>query len=528
MEKQLPLASSNFVALRVRNQIYVDKTDLIYQLANTSGKIFLSRPRRFGKSLLVSTFETLFRDGLKWFDGLKIANLWNEKQYKVVSLDLSSIKENSTIEAMTAAFESNILLAFSRVGFTYTENKISPIDQIKGWMLEQEPNSFVLLVDEYDAPLNSHLHQLEFFEQVRSMLSNFFLMVKSVDMAWRFVFLTGIAKFNKASIFSAFNNLTDISLSPKYSTLLGYTEEEILHYFGEYIEQAARVCNMTVSQIMDAMREQYDGFCFDDKASTHVYAPWSVLSFLNEPESGLRNFWYDSAGQPSMIINYLGTHDSFKPEQYDIPHYVSLDDLRQSNSLQTLSDDVLMFQAGYLTIKQIDNTEAILGYPNREVASAIASLAIDTALRKKRLLAIGAGHLRERLSTNNPEDIANLFNAVFLNIDYQNTPITSESACRAIIQVLLLGAGLNPIVEQHNALGRSDLELTTGGIHWVFEFKFLPKGKSEQDAPALLEKALQQIQNRKYGKPIDSSLTLIRMAMVFSEEQRQVVLWKTL
>ena len=218
----LPIGTSDFSALRSAGQTYVDKTEFVYELASERQKYFLARPRRFGKSLLISTFETLFRDGLKNFEGLKIEKLWKEvKTYSVVRLDFSRLKSTDTedFDSLLAEYLSH---RFSAVGFTESARGGSILNQLEAFLKKLPDSSLVVLIDEYDAPLTTVINDQFGFARVREALSAFYALLKSNDRVIRFLFLTGIITFNKLSIFSELNNLNDISLSPRYGSLLGY------------------------------------------------------------------------------------------------------------------------------------------------------------------------------------------------------------------------------------------------------------------------------------------------------------------
>lgn len=292
----LPLGTSDFAALRLRNQIYVDKTALIYELARKPEKFFLARPRRFGKSLLISTFESLFKYGLRDFKGLAIEKLWKEeKTYNVVRLDFSGIKNFDSIEDFKPKLVSLLTASFMPLGFAYKEGTVVNLtDQLSNWFASLPSNSLVLLIDEYDAPLTSCLSDSELFEKVRKELSTFYSKIKSNDSAVRFLFITGITKFNKTSIFSELNTLTDISLSPRFGSLLGYTHEEVEKYFGEYLQYSAEVLKTDKKKLLEELTAQYDGFCFEETVRKKVFAPWSLLTFFSDPERGLKNYWFGS------------------------------------------------------------------------------------------------------------------------------------------------------------------------------------------------------------------------------------------
>ena len=265
--KNLPLGTSDFAVLRYANEIYVDKSDLVYELASTRRKYFLARPRRFGKSLLISTFESLFTHGLRDFKGLAIEKLSvEETKFLVVRLDFSERKFFSSPEEFSRKFASLISRCFGTVGFQYVDDDLnSAAGQLSTWLQTLRLSSLVVLIDEYDAPLTSCLNQHELFNAVRGQLSEFYAVLKSHDRALRFVFITGITKFNKMRIFSELNNLSDISLAPRFGSLLGYTHEEVQTYFGPYIAKSAEVLSIGQNELLDLLAAHYDGFCFEER-----------------------------------------------------------------------------------------------------------------------------------------------------------------------------------------------------------------------------------------------------------------------
>lgn len=526
-KKTLPLGTSDFEALRSSNEIYVDKTALIHELASVRGKVFISRPRRFGKSLLVSTFESLFRHGLRDFSGLAIEKLWNDKTYPVVRLDFSDLKDLSSPEDFQRGLESMIATAFIAVGFRYDPtNRVSLfLDQFKLWLSSLEVNSLVLLIDEYDAPLTAHLDDSKVFEEIRTILSRFYAVVKRYEGCLRFFFMTGITKYRQTSIFSELNNFDDITLNPAYAALLGYTEEEIRASFSPYLRLAAEALKTTVSEVMLKLRENYDGFAFDPTAQRHVYCPWSVLNFLKYPRQGCRNYWYESGGQPVVLLKYLEKHGLVKPESFDVPAAMTLDELGAVRQYDKLSIEALLFQAGYLTIKeQLNIAEVEVGYPNKEVELSMARLYADEMLRNINRLDVGVSRLARMIDEASPEIVIAHFNAVFNAIDYQKYPITNEASCRSHLQVLLMGGAMVPDVEKHSALGRSDLEVQTPHRRWVFELKFTADGKNTAE---LLAQAVKQMRGRRYGEtPNDQAL--VRVAMVFDGRERRFSRWEVL
>lgn len=499
---------------------------MIAELARNGSKIFLARPRRFGKSLLVSTFSSLFEFGLRDFAGLKIEKVWKDRLYDVVRLDFSEILEFHSSERFDEIFYRWLTDRFERIGFEPVPGR-DILSQLSLWLetRTKEANPFVLLIDEYDAPLTACLDDSASFERVRAVLSAFYLTVKANEGCLRFFFMTGITKLSNTGIFSAFNNLTDISLTTDYSTILGYTAEEILLSFRSHLDRAAGILGMRSAEILQALAEHYDGYCFDPDGKNHVFTPWSVLSFLNSPRSGFINYWYRTGGRPSVLMKYLRGHRLADPSHYLEPKAVSLAELSASGQYDEISAETLLTQTGYLTIKgPLGAGYVALGYPNLEVSASMAQLYADELLRNATPLQSGVPFLAKILTEESAAAVIRQFNLVFNAIDYQRFPIRDEASCRAYLQVLLIGAAMMPTVENHSALGRSDLEVQAGTRHWVFEIKFARTGED----PALrLAEGLEQLKTRRYGLKIGSE-ELRRMALVFSEEQREFILWETM
>ena len=306
---------------------------------------------------------------------------------------------------------------------------------------------------------------------------------------------------------------------------MGYTEEELVSNFEDYLSLAAQTLNLTKVEILKNLRDHYDGFCFDEKAESHVYCPWSVLNFFNRPDRGFQNYWYSSGGQPTVLLKYLVNHALSQPISYSENKEVRLSALNAARQYDEIGLDALLTQAGYYTIREVTIDQyAVLGYPNLEVAVSMAQLYADELLKGKPLRRAGSRPLSVVMTLATAEEVVEQFNAALGAIDYQRYPIVDEASCRAYLQVLLIGAAMIPRVEVHNALGRSDMEVLVGLRHWVFEFKFAQKSS---EVETLLNKALSQIQSRHYGE-ISDGKELIRVALVFDAEQRRFSAWKVL
>ena len=521
--KPLPLGSSDFASLRECNQIYVDKTKLIFEIASQRQKFFLSRPRRFGKSLLISTFESLFKYGLRDFKELAIEKLWKDTgTYKVVRLDFSEAKNFQDFDEFSLLFKGILLAAFKPHGFSFDPCAVETIcTQLSVWFKTIPLNSLVLLIDEYDAPLTACLNDTELFKKIRKELSGFYATIKSNDGAVRFFFMTGITKFNKTSIFSELNNFSDLTLDVDYGTLLGYTHDEVEQYFGAYLDRASELLNKPRKELLSELTNRYDGFCFERSATQHVFSPWSLLKFLSSPRNGLIDYWFESGGRPSALLEYLKSHSLRAPEEYGKEKSLALSTLTASSDSKAISDLALLTQAGYLTLKRISGSTAYVGYPNKEVRTAMAQLYTEQLLAGLTIEQAGGENIPLILAEENAQSVFHLLKRLFASIDYLSYPAKEESSVRAFVQILFTGAGLEPRVEVHNNKGRSDLEVRVGNRHWVFEFKYCREGENSEK---LLQGAVEQIQSRHYGEH-SSTGELIRMALVFSEKERQFVKW---
>ena len=402
---KLPLSITSFSQFAANSMIYVDKTDLVANLARFRNPIFLSRPRRFGKSTLVSTFHELFSNGLDKFQRLKIAteNLWNDKTYKVIHLDLSKIKEQSGDVTFNESFLQQLDDAFSHSGYENILNeKIkTPARYLDIRFNQKDITNLVLLIDEYDAPLTAVMGDKEEFEVRRRVLSNFFSTIKAYSGKFRFIFITGVTRNFNDSIFSSFNILEDISFNPTYGALVGYTQEELEHYFKDYLENAVTELNedlgedkYTYDSLIEALKLNYDGYSFDRRCRHHVYNPWSILNFLKNPQEGFLPYWLTTGGaKPSLLVNYLNTFIDKKVKKTELVDYLNLEFIQRTNTaalsptITSIEDEnfpffAILYQAGYFTIKDTGINYLEVGLPNLEVKKAFAELIVDNLTNK--------------------------------------------------------------------------------------------------------------------------------------------------
>ena len=370
----LPIGFSTFAALRAEQKVYADKTAFVAELAAwPAQKILLARPERFGKTLLSSTFRTLFANQLHDFNGLSIAKNWKDRTYPVVCLDFSGLPQFCDEESFRSALISRLLSAFGGVGFTYDAmSRISFFDQFRVWLAGLPLNSLVLIIDEYDAPLTTLLGNEEAFIAARNILCEFYARLKEGEGALRFLLMTGMTRFHQASVFSALNNLTDISLDSHFGTLTGFTEDELVRYFAPHLRAAAETLGVSgVNELIDEMAEMYGGFCFDRFARTQVFHPGSVLRFLNAPELGFVSYWRESGQEPACLKHARSSGLLDAPEASLEPLYADLSELALPADGRYVNSKSLLLQAGCLTIKRAEGEVVELGCPNREVAESI-------------------------------------------------------------------------------------------------------------------------------------------------------------
>ena len=531
--KTLQVGITEFSKFQTRNFVYVDKTDLIGVLATQySDQVLLTRPRRFGKTLLTNTLRTLFQEGVKQFKGLKIEKLWHEQTYDVVQLDFSKSPSSfKTIEEFRERFWNYIQSQFSSIGYQYDPHSIThPENQFDVWLQSRKSQPLVILIDEYDAPLTQCLDDVELFSYVRDEFRVFFNILKSNEGSFRFLFLTGVTRFTSTGIFSGFNSLVDVTLEPQFGTLLGFTEDELTQHFGEHLQKASNTLGMSVEKLIGEMKKYYDGFCFDSQASSHVFCPWSVMRFLMSPQNGFENYWYETAGQPRFLLKHLLNRNM--PDWINLENTILVtgQDLRSAidfdedsftkTNARAINEITLFQQAGYLTIKSIDAFGRLsLGYPNQEVRASMARLSAQILTNNPQFDAID---IIEAMATKNVHGVIKCFNDVVNAFDYHRFIITDESSFRSCFQMLLYSLSLRPEIEVHYARGRSDLEVEVCNCRWVFEYKYSVDG---QNLHQLLEEAKSQIIDRRYGQSPNHSQETIYVAAVFDGSQRRIGAW---
>ena len=518
---KLPYQVSNFSSLINQSKIYVDKTDLVAQLALGVGPVFLSRPRRFGKSTLVSTFDELFSHGLEKFKGLKIEtqNLWHDKTYKVLHLDFSDIKEDRKQISFHDKFQNLLAGVFDNVGLNFKKSS-DVIDSLRNALNEiKDLGSLVLLIDEYDAPLTTVMGKgKDEFEERRALLSEFFLNIKTYAGKFRFIFITGVTRYSHVSIFSGFNSIDDISFKPLYGSIVGYTQEDLEFYFKDYLENAALALNQEENTdtynydlILQKLIEHYDGYSFDKKCRTHVYNPWSILNFLKYPQDGFGSYWLDTGGaKPSLLVNYFTSvldrkADKsklldFLDEKIKIP--VSLE--RLSPNIESIEEsafpfEAILYQAGYFTLKSVDGSSFYIGLPNLEVQEAFERLVLEKLINKSRveLKKKYSSRASDALNGKNLAEFKDLLNALLNECTYETVPTFKEAHFRDLYRVSFLCLDFKTVSERQNSQERSDLGIECDSYLYVLELKVVDENNEDKIEKALQD-AKRQINKKKY------------------------------
>ena len=540
--KKLPLGTTLFESFILKNKIYVDKTDLIAKLTEFDDcPVFLSRPRRFGKSTLVNTFEELFSHGLEMFKGLKIdtQNLWQDKTYKVLHLDFSKIKEIDDNVSFNDNLLSQLDAKFKSNGFKscLTSNIKNLSQYLDERFSDPKVDQLVLLIDEYDAPLTTVMNDKEEFTKRRKVLSTFFSNIKSYSGKFRFIFITGVTRYSHTAIFSGFNNLKDISFDPDFGTIVGYTQEELEFYFKEYIENAAHILNQvnntnenTYVSILKDLKDNYDGYSFDEKCKTHVYNPWSILNFLTSPQNEFKRYWVDSGGsQPSLLVNYLNTASEEVLTQTKFEDFINLD-LTISTSVNGLSPKIsslddpnfpflaILYQAGYFTIKEARDTGFDVGIPNKEIKEAFAEIILEK-LTHKTIDDFSKTFKQDLVNHLNNKDLpklSELFSSMVNTFTYATINRFNEATFTELLNYTAVILKVLSSTEIPCAHGRADLSLEVNNYFYVFEIKV---ATSEKEISQKLQEAKAQIIAKKYDRVLKDK-EIIALALIFINQRQ--------
>ena len=535
--KMLPTGTQSFNVIRSSDMVYVDKTASIYQMIKSGRQFFISRPRRFGKSLLVSTLESLFSKGTEMFKGLAIEKVWTDKTYKVIHLDFSGVMARTEDEFNESA--KNMIFALTEGIIDREKPEYSKCKTIAELFREiavrAEDLSLVLLIDEYDAPLNFNLQNKEVFSAINLQIRSFYTVIKQFEGKFRFIFVTGVSRFNKVALFSAGSSIADITYGSEFSSMFGYTEDEIKIYFGDHLRAAAasifnvsydEVTDIQISQIMDELRRHYDGYCFDKKASTHVYQPWSVLQFLStNDDHEFSDYWFQDSGVSTLVSNFIQLIGGVTVDDRNI-HSTDWKKFEINTDLNSPSNRLaVLTQCGYFTIKKSIAGSVFVGLPNLELLHAWAYLLTDTMMHSVNASGDDINRMRVLKGSLSSQDVSanalsDLFNSIYKVLNSSSNRIDTEYDACDIPMLYCLGSGYDVRTEVPEKGGRADLTFEFTDRRMVIEMKCARDG---EDAGKKLDEAKAQIESRDYGKyaPLKK---LRRFAMVFSVPEQKIVL----
>jgi hypothetical protein len=498
--KKLSVGISDFKELIQGNYIYVDKTEHIYKLINSGKYYFLSRPRRFGKSLLISTLEYLFKGEKELFKGLYIQDKFNwEEVYPVIRIDFSKdiLKKEDYKKRVIQELEKNYInngIEMLEKG----EDEISLFEKLIITIYKSYGKQVVVLVDEYDKPILDLIEDIKQAEEVRKQLKAFYSVLKGLDKYIRFVLITGVSKFSKVSLFSGLNQLEDISLNKDFGNICGYTQKELEIYFKEYLQDLN----------LEEIKEWYNGYSF---LGDRLYNPFDILLYLKNKV--LRNYWYET-GKTEFLFKLL------KTKNYELPYLNKLyytSDILDKFDIEYISIEALMFQTGYLTIKEVKNIESeemyLLDYPNKEVRQSFNRdlvFYITKSYHTDRIYNLKIAIINEEIEKIK-EQIEIFINSISYNI------LKNEYVYQAAIYGLIYSTGFNVVIEDNTSKGRIDLTIWVNkSIVYIIEFKVLKNSKEKG-------KAIKQILQKEYYKKYLNYDKVYIVGIELNKNKKQIV-----
>lgn len=514
------------------NYIYIDKTETIYNLLKNEKKVFISRPRRFGKSLTLDTIGTLFEYGVNpYFKDTWIYDKWTEPTYPVLRIDFlkCSVTDIDDFKNQFALILNRFASKHKISEYVQNSDPATALDNLLE-ALKAVDKKVVILIDEYDRQLTANITNSKLYEKFREILRNLYAIMKS-NNSIKFLAVTGVTRLKDTAIFSEGTDIKDISNYSEYSQLIGFTREEIKHFYIEYIKLVAslensisteKVNNPMIEALLDKLAYYYDGYCFDKKYQKKVFSTWSVNNFFQEVKSSgevtFGDYWFENGGIPSILANYLKDHElkAFDYLDKNSTVTVSTNSFLNPTSLLNIDQNVLMCQTGYLTLRSSlssGESKIDLGIPNREIYKALLQLISlnffcgNVSIRNDK---------RENiLDCGNAKDIIDLFNMAINTIAYDKFPIISEHALESLIMLYLLGAGVDVCAESHSSKGRSDLKIERENRRIIIELKF---AKNEKETKIKLKEAVEQIRKRDYGNTLPLKSDLLRIAAVYNSD----------
>jgi hypothetical protein len=510
MLPKLPISISSFNILRTENYLYLDKTSFVYQMLTSGSKYyFLARPRRFGKSLLVSTLQEALVGNKALFAGLSIGNSdYDWQPHGVIKFDLSTlgIKDENSLRVGICTRLSEIIDQHElKITIDFSNPSIALNKVVRA--LHEKFGRVAILIDEYDSPILHAMDDPKRATEIRDGLQFIFRTIKGLNELINFIFITGVTSFSKAGLFSGLNNLQVLTLDDKYGAICGYTDAEIDHYFALYLADWSQKSGSSAMVLRAQLRDWYNGYYFGKKTDA-VYNPFSLTNAMFQ--QAFQNFWIQS-GTPTFLINELkkkhraSEYQLLNPEKFEIT-----DDGLGVFDVGMVSLPALMFQTGYLTIASYDADQDIyhLGYPNREVRMAAQNylLAIFTETEAFEIRGI-AGQLRTAWNNSDLDEAMAILRTLFSKVPY-SVHIKLESFYHSLFQMICTVANIKTQSEYNTSHGSIDLVLDLPKVLYIVEVKF------NQSAQI----ALEQIKAKRYYEPlVDSGKPIILLGLNFSK-----------
>jgi hypothetical protein len=510
--KNMPIGVQDFEKLRKGNYLYVDKTALLYQLVSSGSYYFLSRPRRFGKSMLLSTLHAYFSGKKELFEGLAIEKLEkNWIKYPVLHLDLN-VGEYKTEEDLRNKLSANLNEWEQLYGkVDYEKSLGTRFEGVIRRAYEKTGQRVVILVDEYDKPVLQAIENNELQETYRSILKGFYGALKSMDRCIKFAFLTGVTKFGKVSVFSDLNNLFDISMDNQYTPICGITDQELETVFAPYIQRLATTAGRTYNEIQAELKTRYDGYHFCED-SIGIYNPFSILCTFQSNK--FKSYWFET-GTPSYLVYLLKKHH-YNLEQMATAECDS--DVLNSVDSQSTNPIPVIYQSGYLTIKGYDPVYELyrLGIPNKEVEVGFYKYLLPnyTSVDQSQS-GFYIANFVEEVKAGKVDDFFKRLSSLFADTPYELVK-DLENHYQNVLFIVTKLMGLYVKAEYHTSEGRIDLALQTDAYTYVMEFKL--NGTAEE--------ALAQINDKNYALPFTAdNRKLVKIGVNFSSTTRNIDRW---
>jgi len=528
--KELPTGLQVFENIRKEDGLYVDKTGMIYNIVSKVEKyFFISRPRRFDKSLLCWTLDALFSGKRELFEGLAISKTdWEWESYPVIHLNMGKVNTSDGLAGIDNSLKCQTNGIARKYGIDL--GKVTIPGLMLGRTISEVSRKYskpvVVIIDEYDTPFLNFYDKPSIAQQVRDIMGSYYAQLKGNEQHIRFLFMTGISKMTSGGIFDRLNNLNDLSMDEEYGALLGYTEKELVDYFGEYLDAGAKELNLSVEELVDKLRSYYYGFCFD--GVTRVYNPFTVLNFFENYT--FLSHWIHS-GSSRVIADYMKdrrlTAEQFRGLQ------VSWDFVRRPGEIETASPQSFLYQAGYLTLREGVSGDFSLDYPNTEVLNSMSELVYKNMLQSSGYQYFNLdAPILHALFHGDCKCLINTINNLLAGIPYDDYTSAARQALehtganisiqewlyRSTILALLRSCNVVTFGEMYSNNGRSDLLLMHKGRAWVLEIKVA----HNDDCAAVAQEAMKQINDNQYADPYKNAK---KVAIAIDDKTRQIGEW---